>query len=304
MITLEKTLAAKPVALKTRLSRLFSFYAVVQVLAIYAVLSPILGMQIYNRLLFIPSPGHNTDSIKDVFTKIESATHSKFSKRTIISGTNAKLDAWYFEKKDVPKLFIISHGNGGSIANRIPLIPDLLFAGGSVLMYDYQGYGFSTGEPSVAALKQDGLAAYDYARNVLHYEPKDIILYGESLGSGVTTYIAENRPVAGIVIQSGFSSLSRAAQDRLLWLRVYPKIAFKDVEFDNEAYLRGKHAPLLWVHGEIDQTLPITHAEETIAAATEPKKLVVFKGAGHNDIPLLNPKLFATTIGDFVRTLP
>lgn len=89
-----------------------------------------------------------------------------------------------------------------------------------------------------------------------------------------------------------------------MWLRVYPKIAFKDVEFDNEAYLRGKHAPLLWVHGEIDQTLPITHAEETIAAATEPKKLVVFKGAGHNDIPLLNPKLFATTIGDFVRTLP
>ncbi len=97
---------------------------------------------------------------------------------------------------------------------------------------------------------------YDYVRSVLHYEPKDIIVYGESLGGGVTTYIAEKRPVGAIVIQSGFSSLTDAAKDRLPWLHLYPKIAFAQIEMDNAAYLHGPHAPLLLVHGDKDTTLP------------------------------------------------
>jgi uncharacterized protein len=269
---------------------------------LYCALSPIAGMGLYNHLLFFPFK--DTYDLRDAFAEIESATNSKKIDLTIPSGSDQKLDAWYFKKADSKKLFLVSHGNGGSIAHRILLIPTLLKCNGSVLLYDYEGYGKSTGEATIPAIKQDGLAAYDYARNKLHYAPQDIIVYGESLGSGVSTYIANNRTVGGIILQSGFASLSMAAKDRLPWFNLYPPIAFSGIELDNAGYLHGSHAPLLLVHGDNDMVVPIKHADKNFAEASQPKQLVKFVGAGHNDIYTLQPKLFATTIANFVSGLP
>jgi fermentation-respiration switch protein FrsA (DUF1100 family) len=267
--------------------------------AFYVALSPVFGMGLYNHLLFFPA--RESYDLTEIFAKIQSATHSKKTD-VIISSGKEKLNGWLFRKSDAKKIILVSHGNGGEIAHRLLLVSPMLYANASVLLYDYEGYGRSTGQPSVAALKQDGLAAYDYVHNELHYAPEDIIVYGESLGSGVTTYIAENRKVAAIIIQSGFSSLTSAAKDRLFWLNFYLPIAFAAIEMDNVAYLRGSHPPLLLMHGDKDVVLPIKNGYKMLAEAREPKKFVKFDGCGHNDICV--SRLYAPCIAQFISSLP
>lgn len=275
-----------------------SVFDCIALLCMYAALSPILGMGLYNHLIFFPMKPE-VDLTK-VFEGLEKMTTAKKIDVTIPSGKNEKLAGWYLKKEGASKLIIVSHGNGGSIDHRIVLLPSMLRCKTSVLMYDYRGYGKSTGEPTIDGIKEDGLSVYDYAKNELHYKPENIIVYGESLGSGVTTYIARNRTVGGIIIQSGFSSLSDAAKDRLPWLWLYPQLAFAGVELDNAGYLNGKHAPLLLVHGDKDAILPIKHAYKVIANASEPKTFVKVAGAGHNDVSTFDVKVFATALQNFV----
>ncbi|CAN5469325.1 alpha/beta hydrolase [soil metagenome] len=300
MITKMKATSDKPKE-KVRWRMTVTKFDVVKLFILYLLLSPLCAMGLYNQLIFFPFK--EKYDLTEIFTKIESAMNAKKIDLTIPSG-NEKLNAWYFKKADTKKIFIVSHGNGGSNAHRLTLVSPLLSARASVLLYDYEGYGESTGTPTIPAIKQDGLAVYDYVRNVLHYEPKDIIVYGESLGGGVTTYIAEKRPVSGIVIQSGFSSLTDAAKDRLPWLNLYPKFAFAAIEMDNAAYLHGRHAPLLLIHGDKDATLPIKHARKTFAEASQAKTFVIIEGAGHNDLATFNPKLFAAALSKLVSGSP
>lgn len=276
-----------------------SKFDIAKLLLLYLLLSPGIGMALYKHLLFVPFS--NAPDMTAIYTKIENSTKSKRTDITISSGTQ-QLNGMLWKKSGASKIFIVNHGNGGDIANRVLLLAPLLCCNASVLLYDYEGYGKSTGEPSVPAVKQDGLAAYDYVHNVLHYEPKDIVLYGESLGSGVATYIAENRKAAAIIIQSGFSSLSDAAKDRLMWLKLYPPFCFNGVEMDNVAYLHGPHPPLLLMHGDADVVLPIKHAYKSFAGASEPKKFVKFDGSGHNDICLSTA--FQPCIAQFMNSLP
>lgn len=274
----------------------------VKLLILYIALSPLCAMGLYNYLLFFPFKDHM--DIHEIVAKIEAAQNAKRTNVTIPSGKGEKLDGWFFKKKESQKIIIVSHGNGGNIDHRILLVAPLLAANCSVLLYDYAGYGSSTGECSIPEIKQDGLDVYDYVRNVMHYEPKDIILCGESLGAGVATYIAKNRPVAGIIVQSGFASLSMAAKDRLFWLNLYPAFAFNGIEMDNAGYLHGPHPPALLLHGDRDEVVPIKHAYKSFAEASEPKKLVVLRGCNHNDVSTLDPRAYAEPIAQFVKGLP
>ena len=301
MITKIKTSNDKPKE-KVRLRFRVTKFDLVKLFILYIVLSPVCAMGLYNHLIFFPFKDQY--DLKDAIAKIESATDSKKIDLTIPSANNQTISAWYFKKSGAKKIILVSHGNGGNIAHRLAFVAPLLLSNCSVLLYDYAGYGLSSGEATIPVIKQDGLDAYDYVRNVLHYGPKDIIVYGESLGSGVTTYIAQNRPVAGIIIQSGFASLTMAAKDRLPWLQLYPAIAFSGIEMDNAGYLHGSHAPLLLIHGDKDVVLPIKHADKNFAEASQPKRFVRIAGAGHNDTSTLNPKQYAMPIWEFVKGLP
>lgn len=292
---------ASTMTAKEKFIRAFSIskFDAAKLLLLYLALSPVFGMWLYNHLLFFPFT--NVIDTAPIYKKIEAQTNSKKFDVTIPSGTQ-KLNGLLFKKAQSKKIIIVSHGNGGDIVNRVFLLAPLLLANASVLLYDYEGYGLSTGTPSVQALKQDGLAAYDYAHNELHYAPENIVLYGESLGSGVATHVAQNRKIAAIIIQSGFSSLSDAAKDRLVWLNLYPPICFNAIEMDNVGYLRGPHPPLLLMHGDSDVVLPIKHAYKSFASASEPKQFVKFDGCNHNDVSVA--KAFAPCIAQFMSGLP
>jgi hypothetical protein len=293
-------------ASKSKAKKKFSFRKVAMVdavflLAAYVLLSPVVGMPLYNKLVFFPF-----DQGEDVSVFIQQIQQQTGGKRTVLAintPSGERLDGWYFKKEGAKKLVILSHGNGGNNKHRLLTSMILLKCDANVLVYDYRGFGKSTGSPTVPGIKEDGLAVYDYATRELGYKPQDIVVYGESLGCGVAAYIASHRQVGGVILQSGFSSLSSAAKSRLPWMWLYPQMAFNNIEMDNLSYVRGQHPPLLLVHGDQDAILPVSNSDTMFAQATQPTKYVKIKGAGHNDAVNFDVHLFATSVQSFIQSL-
>jgi uncharacterized protein len=200
-----------------------------------------------------------------------------------IQSGKTKIDGWLFETKGADKIVLVSHGNAGNLAHRAVIADALIEAGLSVLLYDYQGYGRSEGSPSVKNVCQDGVAAYDYLIEK-GYKPESIILYGESLGCAVATNISSQRKAAGLILQSGFSSLRNIACEKYLLFNAYPPFLFPKPRLDSLAVLKKPHPPLLIMHGRHDYTIPYTHSEKMYETAVGKKSLVIFDDAGHNDV--------------------
>ncbi len=199
------------------------------------------------------------------------------------------------------KLILVSHGNAGNIGHRVGLASLLSTSGASTLLYDYQGFGESTGNATCNNLLKDGLTAYDYAVDKLGYKPANITIYGESVGCGVTTYIMENRKPGKVILQSGFTSLLKTARDKLFFMHVLPESIAPEPNFDNLSAVQKPHPPILFMHGDKDQILPFSYCETLYAKALPPKQMYRCKDEGHNDIGLKNTAGFVTVVKEFVN---
>lgn len=264
---------------------------------IYVVLSPAVAMSLWNNLLFYPTRGDH-DNYR--IASIENAPRQDVS---IKSSHQSTLHGWFFKLPGAQKVAIINHGNGGSIVHRIYLIQTLLRSDVSVLAYDYQGYGKSTGSPSVPKICDDGNAAYAFAIDVLGYKPQEIILVGESLGCGVTTEVARHRECAAVILQSGFASLPKIAGEKFGLLKLYPGFLFPRPNLDNTANLREIHVPVLIVHGDRDCVIPAHHGKTNFQAANEPKTLHLIPSAGHNDCIDIGGAAYQEAYAQFIRSL-
>ncbi|MDZ4834353.1 MAG: alpha/beta hydrolase [Candidatus Melainabacteria bacterium] len=219
------------------------------------------------------------------------------------SKDGTKLHAWHITKPGAQKTFLVSHGNGGNLAYRLPIVEALADSGGSIFIYEYQGYGGSDGEPTPEGIVKDGLGAYDFLVNDKKVAAQDVVLYGESLGCAVATAIAKERPVSGVILQSGFSTIAEAARDKLPWFKLFPDQAFPQRFLDNVTAYKTKHPPLLLIHGLNDWILPCKYSQEIFDSAVEPKQIVLLPNCSHNDV-YGGTKLIATkAIGTFVKNL-
>jgi fermentation-respiration switch protein FrsA (DUF1100 family) len=227
-------------------------------------------------------------------------------KRTDIAIPTAdgkQMDAWLFQAPNSTKIAVVNHGNAANIAYRLHIAQALLKAGCSVLMYDYRGYGKSTGSATMNGILEDGITAYDYVRNTLKYDDKHILLYGESIGSGVTCHVMSLRRCLGVIIQSGLASIPSTAKAQIPLLAMYPDIVFAQPHFANAAALSKIHVPILLIHGKLDHTVAPGESAKMYATANEPKTLVWLEHCGHNDVGDKDSQLFHESIENFVRTL-
>jgi fermentation-respiration switch protein FrsA (DUF1100 family) len=203
---------------------------------------------------------------------------------TALNGTS--LHGWYFAKPGARKTILLSHGIGGNVSSRIDLVQMYLEANTSVFIYDYQGYGRSGGHASLKYVVDDGQAAYDYLTEARGIHPDQIILAGESLGTGVTCGLIKRVTAAAMILQSPFSSLAKRCAEvvpflnRRDWLQPTTGLA-------NDEAVKHPHPPLLIVHGERDATVPVSHALALFSEAVGPKELLVIDGAGHTGDPKL-----------------
>lgn len=176
---------------------------------------------------------------------------------------------------------LYSHGNGSDLGSGAALMIWLARqVNCNVLMYDYSGYGRSTGKPSEKRLYADIEAAYNLLRTKYACAPSDVILIGQSLGSAPTIHLATTEKVRGVVIQSGFVSALNVA-----FPRAEPRARCCDL-FNNIGKLAKVDSPLLVVHGTDDEVIEMCHGEalyEHCPRAVEPLWIC---GAGHNDVEL------------------
>lgn len=195
-----------------------------------------------------------------------------------------KLHGWFFSTHSAPAVatIIFFHGNGGNISN-VGWVGQLLSSRGfNVLLLDYRGYGRSEGDVAdEQGLYADAEAAYQYVTQTRGVAPESLVLYGQSLGTAVAADLASRKKCAALILESGFSSASDLAATVLPLLPRRLHFLSRN-RFESAQKLAGVKCPVLITHGEPDYTIPKEHAQRLFAAANEPKKLLIFPGAGHN----------------------
>jgi fermentation-respiration switch protein FrsA (DUF1100 family) len=170
-------------------------------------------------------------------------------------------------------------GNGDNIAN-YGFLAELLSARGyGLLAVSYRGYPGSTGSPSEAGLLSDGLAAFDWLSAQDRMSP--IVIMGRSLGTGVAVNTAAERDATAVVLISAYESILAVARDQYFYL---PVAALMTDSFRSDLRIVRVSEPKLFLHGDLDTSVPLASGKALFDAAPEPKAFSVQQGRGHNDI--------------------
>jgi hypothetical protein len=191
------------------------------------------------------------------------------------------LASWYLPPPETQPVIAYFHGNGGHIGYRAERLRRFAAAGCGVLLAEYRGYGGNRGQPAETGLYADGEAALDFLAGA-GIDAGRIVLWGESLGSGVAVYLAARRRVAALVLEAPFTSVAAAARHHY---RFVPAAALlvRD-RFDSLSRIGRVTAPLLVLHGERDRIVPASHGRALLAAATAPKEGWFCPAGGHKDL--------------------
>ncbi len=192
-----------------------------------------------------------------------------------------RVNAWYFPNPTSEKVFLWFHGNAENIGHGLERLRFYSRLGVNVLAVDYRGYGKSEASPDETGVYRDADAAYDYLIRERHIQPKNIILFGHSLGGAVAIDLASRRECGGLIVQSSFTSAKDMARRmfRIPWFEYLPKSRFESL-----AKIRRVRAPNLIVHGTRDQVVPFSMGQRLFAAAPEPKFFFPVVDAGHNNL--------------------
>lgn len=200
--------------------------------------------------------------------------------------------AVYLPNKAAKYTLLVSHGNAEDIGYLSPLLQEMRSHGFAVFAYDYHGYGLSTGKPTERNTYLDIDAAYNYLTNSLGVLPKNIVVYGHSVGAAVALDLAVREPVGAVILQGAFVTAFRV-------MTRIPLIPFD--KFDNLKKIKQLKCPLLIIHGTVDNIVPLWHGKKLYHAATVPKYFYQVENAGHNDIVMVGGKEYWRTIQNFVR---
>jgi len=221
----------------------------------------------------------------------------------ITTKDNVRLHAWFFKSGRGPSAatVIYFHGNGGNITNVGWVAESLAARGFDTLLLDYRGYGQSEGASrDENTLYADGDAAVDYIISQRGVDPGRILLYGQSLGTVVATELALRHRCGALILESGFSSAASVASHSLPWLPSWLHFIGRN-RFESAEKLKRITIPVLITHGDPDPVLPTEEAHALFAAANEPKKLLIFPGAGHNVFGSLGDS-YLDQIVEFIRS--
>jgi uncharacterized protein len=197
---------------------------------------------------------------------------------TLDTADGERVIAWHVPAQAGRPVVLYFHGNGGSLRMRVHRFRELTADGTGLVALSYRGYAGSTGRPSEAGLIADAEAAYRFAS--LRYMPARIVLWGESLGTGVAVALAARHPVGRVLLQSPFTSaadIGAAAYPfaPVRWLMKDP--------FHSDRRIGDVTAPVLVLHGALDRVVPIAYGERLYERIRAPKRFVRLPLAGHND---------------------
>src|SRR5579859_528425 len=197
-----------------------------------------------------------------------------------------RLNAWFLANPASPRVLLWFHGNATNIGQQLDELETYSRLGTNIFEIDYRGYGKSESSPNEAGVYRDGEAAYRYLTETRHFAPRNVFIYGHSLGGGVATEIAFRHPCGGLIVESSFTSIRDMAHHIL-------KIPFIEYvlksRFDSIGKIAQIHAPVMIIHGREDKLIPFSMGQKLYAAALEPKTFLATQ-SGHDDPYILGGK--------------
>jgi uncharacterized protein len=199
---------------------------------------------------------------------------------TIARPDGAQLVGWYRAAPMKRPTLLYFHGNAGNLAARAERMEAYVRSGLGMLMVSYRGYSGSSGAPSEPVNVADAVASFDWliAQGV---DPAKVVIYGESLGSGVAVQVALARKPAGIVLDAPYTSVAALGQRHYPLL---PVVWLATDRYDTIGRIgRLENVPVLIIHGERDAVTPVDMGRAVHAAANAPKSIATFPDAGHAD---------------------
>jgi fermentation-respiration switch protein FrsA (DUF1100 family) len=203
-----------------------------------------------------------------------------FEEVTLRTQDGESIVGWYKPPQVGRTTLLYFHGNGGSLWNRRFRARMLTENGRGLFIVSYRGYSGSTGAPTETGLRIDAATAYAWLTQQV--APSDIVLYGESLGTGVAVRLATEQVVAGLILDAPYTSTADVARAHYWFLPVWLLWdQYRSIEWIHEL-----KAPLLVLHGERDGVIPVAFGERLFAAAPEPKRFVRLAGSHVENLEL------------------
>ena len=212
---------------------------------------------------------------------------------------------------DTPEVTILwFHGNGGNIGHRVgdlALISRRL--GVNSFIFDYRGYGRSEGKPSESGVYRDARAALDYLSSRSEVDPERIVFFGRSLGTAVAVELAEelagesgsDKTPYGMILVSPLTTLKDMARALHPLLPLHLLVGNR---FNSLSRIGNVHCPLLVIHGETDEIIPLEQGRELFEAANSPKRFLSLPANGHNDSFSRSGAELWQSLDNFLASLP
>lgn len=237
-------------------------------------------------LLFYPSP-HIASTPEEIgwdYERVEITTED-----------GQKLVGWFLPAEPggalerLPWVVLYCHGNGGNIGGRVHALSGLRGLGLAVLMFDYRGYGESTGRPTVAGTRLDVLAAWRYLVDERSYDPSEIVMWGRSLGGAVAIdqsarVSTAGMPPAALIVESSFTSTMDIGKEVYPWLPV--GWFERKLDYPSRKLIAKVDAPVLIAHSPDDDLIPASHGDalkDAAEAGAATRLAFVELEGGHND---------------------
>lgn len=230
-------------------------------------------------LLFFPDPENADDA----------ALLADFDVVFEIDGQS--LDGWYIPGESGITV-VYYGGNAEELSRRVDNI--VAFGPHNYLLINYRGFGDSTGQPGEAAMKSDALAVLDSALSRFGVVPENTVIIGRSLGSGVATHVAANRPVKALILVTPYDSIRAVAQGRY---PIFPVGLLLRHPFDSMQYLDAISAPTLVIKSVSDRVVPHQYTDALVAGWPGPLTVITLPGS-HSSV--VNSDEFTATISAFI----
>jgi uncharacterized protein len=262
-------------------------------LLLVVLMIPTLLRQVTNAFLFHPMSGQS---------RAPDAVGLTFEEVTLVAEDGVRTQAWWIPwGGDPAEALVVSvvtfHGNAGTMADRLEHTRLLHDLGVSVLTAEYRGYGDSEGSPTEEGLAADARAALSELRR---RAPSDrVVVHGRSLGGAVAARLASDVAVDGLVVESTFTTLRDMAGRSGIPLASH-LIAY---EFDSLARVRELQTPLLIVHGQADELIPVDMGRQLRDAAGGPVELLEVPGGTHNDTWVRGGSTYWNRLGAWLKTV-
>ena len=226
-----------------------------------------------NRFVYHPVPSDGSEPLPD---------HSLIRDVFLRSGNGHTIHARWVRHPKGDGAIIYCPGNAGNLEHRGGMVATVAGElGRSVLIFDYPGYGQSTGNPSEAGCYAAAEAAYDWLTKTEGVSPFGITIFGESLGGGVAVDLASRRPHQALVLVRTFTSLPDVAQARTS----VPVQWVMSNRFNSLDKIKKCERPIFIAYADKDRLMPVTHAHQLKAASHPRTELFLLQGLGHNDLP-------------------